>query len=670
MATQTEVTTETSTQDPNSSHWSQEPHKLGFSTYTPEGNWQRGSHNRQNSESPSRNPFQGEGRVLRPSSAPPNPQDQKERSGTPGAPRIPITQLPTPYPTGPRRRQTNPRPESNELRNEETLDTEFQSIHPGYEPAAYSYVPESVMEEARVHEMLTETTPDPRSPQSQRTPIPSVPPERQSIYVEPARQSTAEYEMRVPRNSPRGSPHSSNGSIRILQPLEPRDQVRIPTYPGGSGPLPPIETRTYQSQYESAMGSALDRDRPATNSSQPKRYPTPHDALEDVGEQCRRMGETLGIRGLNQMQLEDHIQAVRALAEAREIDLPIWIASQTREPDINRELNRLYAIVWQPDVSLIVPEDASLPDPWGLTRKQPSPENVSPSWSWQQLEQQRAFEHERERWRENMAREVRRRASIVVNEREGGSNNQGWERNNSPPEPIPRPLNPAVPSTTIYPPSSNTSERMGPRIRIIEPSLEEQRESENTYQHRDVPSHQVPMPNLLKPGNVRPEGYKYTPYHRTSNTEPALRQSRRRLREILEDVEGERNGDNVGTRASKSTFENRPLDSDSSQHIPISHAPPNCTSIQSEKTTRSGNEHEMTDDERRIQNWEQRGNKRENVKQGNLPGSSEESQTPPNPPPPPSSPPPPPPPPPSPPPNGENHEDSYNSSLEITKMIL
>ncbi|THU85619.1 hypothetical protein K435DRAFT_869091 [Dendrothele bispora CBS 962.96] len=150
--------------------------------------------------------------------------------------------------------------------------------------------------------------------------------------------SPSYHELGTP--APRNSPVPSNrSSIRITQPLESRDQVTItfPPDPPGireSRP-PPVDTRTYQSQYESVMGSALDHNQPNTNSSQPKRYPITHDTLEDVGQQCRRVGEILGIRGVNQMQLSDHIQAVRALAEAREIDLPNWAASQLREPELN-----------------------------------------------------------------------------------------------------------------------------------------------------------------------------------------------------------------------------------------------------------------------------------------------------------------------------------------------
>ncbi|THU89987.1 hypothetical protein K435DRAFT_276090 [Dendrothele bispora CBS 962.96] len=105
MATKTEFTTETDTQNPNSFNQSQEPHNSGFSTFTPEGYWQNRSRNRQPSESPSRNPFQGEGRMIRPSSAPPNSNDQegKGRSKTPNAPCLFNTHLPTPDPTGPRR---------------------------------------------------------------------------------------------------------------------------------------------------------------------------------------------------------------------------------------------------------------------------------------------------------------------------------------------------------------------------------------------------------------------------------------------------------------------------------------------------------------------------------------------------------------------------------------
>ncbi|THU88005.1 hypothetical protein K435DRAFT_803854 [Dendrothele bispora CBS 962.96] len=688
MATRTEIATETDTQHPDATPQSQIPHNSGFSTYTPEGNWSQQTQDRQPYDSPSRNPFQGEGRILRPSSAPPNPQDQKERSGTPGAPYIPTTQLPTPYPTGPRRRRINPGLGTGELRNEESVYDEIQAVQPGYQPERYSYVPESVAEEARVHEMLTETTPDPRSPQDRRTPIPFSPRVNPGYTesIQHSRTLPAQYDTQVPRNSPRSSPNSSNGSsIRIIQPLDARDRIVIPPNPPPNLPELQPPRRTYQSQFESAMGSALDRTQPAlTNSSQPKRYPTPRDALEDVGEQCRQLGEQLGIRRIENMQLSDHIQAVRALAEAREADLPLWVASRVREPALNQELSRLHSVVRQPEVALIVPEDSSLPDPWGLTRRLSPQAEIPPSW--QQLEQQRALE--REIWRENIAQEVRRNASAVVNQTEAMRNSPNWRGHDSLYDPIPHPTNPAIPSTTIYPPSSAGSEQIfQSRTRETGPRVREPTESEQTYQPRDVPPHQTPAYAPLKPGSMRPEGYKYTPFPRVFNTDPSLRQSRRRLREILEEVEGEKNEERVGTHSHNSTSEDRSLDNESRQRIPIRENPRTRTSVQFDETIRSNDRQEMSEEEIRIQNWERRGNRETKSSQtpsGKLPASSRGNppnpppnpsppnpppppSSPPNPPPPPSSPPPPPPSPPPPPPNQGDSNDVYSSNVEVTK---
>ncbi|THV06361.1 hypothetical protein K435DRAFT_849156 [Dendrothele bispora CBS 962.96] len=645
------------------------PHNSGFSTYTPEGNWQRGLQHCQSSESPSRNPFQGEGRRLRSSSAPPDPQEQKERSGTPNAPRIPITQLPTPYPT-------------------ENLYNEMQSVHPGHVPEGYSYVPESVLEEARIHEMLTETTPDPRSLQEHRTPIPSSPPrEPQVNYMGP----TIHY-PETPIIRPNNPPSSSSGSsIRIIQPLEPRERVVLPTHPENA---PPFNSRTYQSQYESVMGSALDPNQPPqTKSSQPKRYPTPHDALEDVGEQCRRLGEVLGIRGINQMQLVDHVQAVQALAEARESDLPLWVASRVRETDNNRELSRLHAIVRQPEVALVVPEDPSLPDPWGLTQRQMSPTPVPSHWSWQQLEQQRALEGlmERERWRTNMADEVRRRAESVVTQRQEDQR-PILEVRDPNYEPITRPPNPAVPSATIYPSSSITSTNwVCPTVRIQEPSEESpgsNQEGPNRYQanenigrreverdsepsqkgnQRDLPPHQTPT--YLRPGNVRPEGYKYTPFPRMFNAENNLRQSRRRLREILEDVEGEKSKDNVGISVPPSTIGDRPLDNELDRQFSTRQTSRVPTSNQAAGI---GSRQTSTGDERRLHNWETRGRSHQDPSKDTPLPYERPLPNPPTPPvPPPSPPPPPPPPPPSPPANkGDGNKVPSKVSNDAIKMDI
>ncbi|THU79995.1 hypothetical protein K435DRAFT_810244 [Dendrothele bispora CBS 962.96] len=567
MATRTEVNTETSTQDPNLSYQSQIPHNSGFSAYTPEGRWQDRSRDRHNSESPTQNPFRGEGRMLRSSSALPSSRndEEKEGRGTPGTPRIPTSQLPTPGPTGPRRQRLDQETNDEEPRNYQNLRREVHSVEPGYAFQGQTYVPESILEEADGQEIVTEAPRDPRSPQGHRTPIPSSP---QQEFGPTILNLTPRTNPQTPR--PSRSPESSSGSsIRITQPLGPRDQVIFPPSPRRSPPVPPIDTRTYRSQYESAMGSALDR-QPATNSSQPKRYPTPQDALEDVGTQCRDLGEVLGVRRIENLSLGDHIQAVRALAEAREADLPIWAASRIREVNLNRELNRLYAIVRQPDVALIVPEDPSLPDPWGLTRNQLSPAATPVLWSWQQLEQQRAFESERECWREHMANEVRRRAEAVIRPKEDFEETRSHRSFNLASDPITRPPNPAVPSTTVYPSSSVTDSNWArPTVKIIEPSSDDSslnvppgqefqgysyrepqfnsnspsnrnaqgeeskrefKSSESqtntkgmegqgykTVPQRDAPPHQTPAQTYLKPGDFRPSGYKYTPYPRNSN---------------------------------------------------------------------------------------------------------------------------------------------------------
>ncbi|THU89988.1 hypothetical protein K435DRAFT_968835 [Dendrothele bispora CBS 962.96] len=519
------------------------------------------------------------------------------------------------------------------------------------------------MGEARIQEMQMETTPEPRSLQEHHTPILSFPQQKSSSpYLNPMSRTPPN----LPNPMPHNSPHSSNGSsIRILQPWESRDQVILPSK------LHPFNTWTYQSQYDLAMGGALNPNQPAltTNSSQPKRYPTQHDALEDVGRQCRRLGEALGVCGLNNMSLEDHIQSVRALAEAREIDLPIWVASQIREMDVNRELNRLYTIIRQPDVVLVAPEDLSLPDPWGLTPRVSSPSSIPSCLSWQQLEQQRALEMEikREKWRESMADRVRSNASDVLQQRGLEHQPDQWRPYvHSEVEPIPRPTNPAVPSTTIYPSSSITETNPSiPRVKIVEPTETEHSNegrmepnyvgspSESginlgkTYQYQDVPLHQAPAQPTLKSGNLRPEGYKYTLFPKKLNQDTNLRQSRRPLREILEDVEGERKKENVGTRIHKSTIKDRSLGNDSYHRVPIRQTSYSQASVPIDRPNWSDDRQNMAEDEKRIEEWERQGSHQDRTYQnpsGGLPDSSDRTPS--------GAPPPPPPPPPSPsPPN-------------------
>ncbi|THV01544.1 hypothetical protein K435DRAFT_793263 [Dendrothele bispora CBS 962.96] len=586
MATQTTTETITQQDQPHSSSTpSPDPnHNSGFSTYTPSGYWRRDNQPRQHSESPPRSTFQGEGRTLRSSSAPPEePKRPSSATGhegfdTPDAPRIPFAYLPIPEPTRPRIR-----PHSNygsEPRNYHSLAEEIRlsSNARRDEPAPIfqgrNPVPESVYGEVPDQGMLTNTMSDPRSPYEHRTPIivnPDI--SLRSSEELPSNIAQERSSNTYPRdsNSPR-SPHASRfspgGSIRILGPLRPEDQVTIPSYPNEgnvASSFPYQRSPGYQTQYEEVMGSALGQTQttPNTPSSHPKRYTTPREALEDVGRQCLAFGRRLGIPGIETMELEDHVRAIRALAEAREIDLPIWVASQLRETELNREINRLYSIVRQPDLTLIVPEDPNLPDPWNLTTK-PMPSPMNMGWSWQQLEQQRAFEREREKWREELGMEVRHQAQLMLEQRrrleEAGREEEELLRD---PESIPRPVNPTPRSSTIYPSSSPTSNRTRPEVRIVEPVDEEpiaRRWMKNTGQSskcsggcghdpvrecetnrqpsegvertevRDTPPHQTPSQPSLKPGDLRSSGYKYTPFPK----------ARKRLREILEDVEGER----------------------------------------------------------------------------------------------------------------------------------
>ncbi|THU89291.1 hypothetical protein K435DRAFT_865423 [Dendrothele bispora CBS 962.96] len=454
------------------------------------------------------------------------------------------------------------------------------------------------------------------------------------------------------------------------------------------------------------MGSALDR-RPATNSSQLKRYPTPYDALEDVRMQCQRLEEVLGVRRIETLSLEDHIQAVRALAEAREADLPIWVASRIREVDLNRELNRLYAVVRQPDVALIVPEDPSLPDPWGFTRNQLSPAQTPALWSWQQLEQQQAFERERERWRENMAHEVHRRAETVVRQNEDNDKMRSRRSFNLAPDPIACPSNPAVPSTTVYPSSSITSPNWArPTVKIVEPSDESNtdippgqefrgydfyasqadpnspsnrndwrketregvklNESPNgktedevhqTEQKRDVPPHQTPAQTYLKPGDFRPSRYKYTPFSKNTNAESSLRRSRRRLREILEDVEGERKHQGVGNV-------------ERTMRIDTSNEPTTVSRSKNNESEDLNYPKERGEDER-IHRWEHRennyGSRSNDDSPDNLPDSNGSAPLAPPPPPPP---PPPPLSPPSPPADEIPKSYPINMGVDVVNAVM
>ncbi|THU96512.1 hypothetical protein K435DRAFT_858467 [Dendrothele bispora CBS 962.96] len=219
-----------------------------------------------------------------------------ERS-TPSAPRIPPVYLPTPEPTRFRLQQLEPRRNdllSDELRRAQGLRS-FETLPTLQGP---TNVPESVYDEARVHEMLTERSNDPRSPQSHRTPIPGTnrlsPPGPQiELPTEPQEPNP---DLHPSRNS---SPFSSGSSIRITGPLGLGDRVDIPGQFLTVPERPPNpEPRSYQSQYESVMGSALNQTGPAmtTASTHPRSYPTPRDALMDVGGQCLRFGRSLGIQ--------------------------------------------------------------------------------------------------------------------------------------------------------------------------------------------------------------------------------------------------------------------------------------------------------------------------------------------------------------------------------------
>ncbi|THU98720.1 hypothetical protein K435DRAFT_856364 [Dendrothele bispora CBS 962.96] len=574
--------------------------------------------------------------------------------------------------------------------------------------------------------MLTERSNDPRSPQSQHTPIPDAnsltPPGPQIDF--PAEPRTPNIGPRPSRNS---SPISSGLSIRITGPIGIEDRVNIPgqflNIP--AGPQDP-NPRSYQSQYDSVMESALNQNGPAitTASTHPRFYPTPRDALVDVGRQCLRFGRSLGLQRINEIGLEDQVRAMRALAEARESDLPMWIVSQLRNPIMNQELNRLHAVIRQPEIALVIPEDPTLPDPWGIALRNPSPP-ATVTTSWQQLEQQRALEIEIEQCREELAAEVKRNAQLVLEQRrqleelrkeeESLRMLMGTEL---------RPVNPAPLSSTIYPSFPLTSaNRVQPEVRIINPSDEEPiarnwmrnserlikcqgqcghgrvRECDGTARtmasesevktSRDLPPHQTPQQSGIKPGEIRQAGYKYTPFPKIHNTDQTLRRNRRRLREILEDVEGERtenekndSEDSVhpSNRSESEVIYNTsgrpepgPGIATPLQSTPI---PPHARVIdeledEGANTSSCTNEKE---DARRISDWESRGT-RTTTKNGNS-SSSVPPPPPPSrissPPPPPSSPPPPPPPPPPPsqsPPLSPSNENGQTIPVTMEPIV-
>ncbi|THU80434.1 hypothetical protein K435DRAFT_809889 [Dendrothele bispora CBS 962.96] len=348
MATQTEVMTETTTQEqPLSNHPSQVPHNLGFSTYTPEGYWQRGSQLRRRFETPTRGTFQGDGRSLRPLSAPPISHDEgrkEEREGTPDAPRIPTAYLPTPYPTGPRMRPFQYPLINQGSHDPKNLRDEVHAIDPEHSFRGHTLIPESVLEEAGAHEMLTESHPDPQSPQERQTPIPTPIPIHSEPIFRLSIPNDGDYHRHyeVPIQHVLHSPGSS--PIRILEPPPPGERAEMSTMLGRQPPS--LQLRMYQDQYNSAMGSALD---PHTNSSQPKRYLTSREALENIGEQCRRLGEHLGVRRMADTSLEDSIHSVRALAEAREADLPLWVAARcwnSVSNTMNRGVTNIRLCLW------------------------------------------------------------------------------------------------------------------------------------------------------------------------------------------------------------------------------------------------------------------------------------------------------------------------------------
>ncbi|THU86348.1 hypothetical protein K435DRAFT_805171 [Dendrothele bispora CBS 962.96] len=537
-----------------------------------------------------------------------------------------------------------------EPRNYKNLRDEVRAVEPGHTFRGDAVVPESVLEDVRRREMLNNSTSDPRSPVINRTPIPSpfeLPPRLGTV---PSRRS---YESGIPMQSPfRRESESSNGSpIRITEPVGSQDQVTFPSL--ADEPNPTQYPRSYQEQYDSAMGSALDRD-PNTI----------------------RFGEGLGVRGISELALEDH----RPEKQTYPYGLHLELANQILHYQI----------------------------PWELTKRQSSPTPIPNSWSWQQLEQHRAFERESERWRERMAEEVRQKASAVLEQQED-RRPQGPGTYTRSYEPIPRPQNPAVPSPTVYPSSSITSSNWNrPRVKIIEPEEEDRSRvrTEPSVQdrHRDVPPHQTPAYQPLKPGNVRPEGYKYTPFHRTQKTEPTLKQSRRRLREILEDVERERSyagldSVNQETPGQSPESNNIQVSMPRTPSVHIQPQPPMAESIPawgngirggpqsipedtrmrdsygnniSPSKQRSEDERisRLTEEGERIRNWESRGSANNNelgthsnVEHNNS-SMRPSNSAPPPPPPPPSSPPPPAP---SPPPPPSNDGHCYNCRAHSTQ---
>ncbi|THV01566.1 hypothetical protein K435DRAFT_793180 [Dendrothele bispora CBS 962.96] len=273
----------------------------------------------------------------------------------------------------------------------------------------------------------------------------------------------------------------------------------------------------------------------------------------------------------------------------------------------------------------------------------------------------------------------------------------------------------------MYPSSSITESNWDrPRVKIVEPESEETNlenqtrftdgsPGETQNQHRDVPPHQIPSYQPLKPGNVRPEGYKYTPFPRTFKSEPTLKQSRRRLREILEDVEGEREDPGLSFVNMKTPGPN--TDSNnvriSIPRTPSAYVQPqpavnqtlqdwerrgrreprsaphkarveeayedDSRPLQPEDGPGETSQSRLAEEEERIRNWDLRGNTNNNRHGNNSNSHPNESPirpsgpNPPPPPPPPPSPLPPAPSPPPPPPNDGGCNNCPSHSNQVHK---
>ncbi|THU93865.1 hypothetical protein K435DRAFT_799329 [Dendrothele bispora CBS 962.96] len=353
----------------------------------------------------------------------------------------------------------------------------------------------------------------------------------------------------------------------------------IPPYEYSNNRLP-VNFTTYRGNDDNTIADStlpgMDMDRRTSTSTDQRLYEDPNEFVHYLGIRCREFERRLGIPNVNQLNDERAMRIIRHLVDVREVDLPFEMVQLLREPPYRRELHRLYALTMHPNLLQIIPSMQLTTREEGSELRAPMPEHAMQQRSELIPENEELIREGTQMYNQITRRTIseerayRELRNILV---ERGPSRETTRSaslrmvNNEPirPETTLRPENPTpYRGANEEIESSNQTTIRHSRIGENQP-VEQGRVNEDLESRGEGPSQllpETPQPEtvqtehrpsqisfttltnfstpsqpLLRPGEVRQGGYRYTPWYGPRGRGQAYYRPPRSLQQYQEDVE-------------------------------------------------------------------------------------------------------------------------------------